>query len=569
MVAVRVCQHGFKFIQCPVTAIDRPRSPRGLHLLKVVGAGQQRIQIHPGDTLIRHQKLMRTHIGVDRRLITAKRGKQRNIQLINPILTGRGAAHGCKTAPRVNDINQLRDLRFIQQSFQWPHPDTVVRSNEVEVAATLRSRHQRLRPIYQSFAIASQIGIEQQRCQAELVHPMRLVGLTKVTDVLFMGHVGFGDQGEWYARDIGYPAQNSHHHMRLWQAHTRGANAFPQIGNRIQTNIPGTHTNVEQKYANELQKNIGIGKIQIHLIFAEGSPYLFYPSPGVHFGQQRRVARSQHQTQICLAHYLMEVVPTRRCAGEKIGKPQMLARAVVDNQVDHQLKVTGQVLYVRPITKIRTHSSIINHRKAIVRGRGEERQHMNSTNNTGEIRIREVSKYLQRRSIAIAQAVCIADQHRLGSRLDNMLYGVWFSRSHRRCGLLRHGKQILMQALSLLGPVELDQVRQNLVINRVFIDSALRQKIVYSMPIQWPTSMHLSASQGLHGANTQATTPNTGITYLSNARSYSVAGAGEFPKPSRRHCASVWRWVFGWQNDRSNCCYGASFVFFWCALCNR
>ena len=230
-----------------------------------------------------------------------------------------------------------------------------------------------------------------------------------------MRHVGFSDQSQRHALYVDQTTQDAHHHMCFRQAHAGSANSLPQIRDCIESNIAGTVSGIKKQYSGELHEHVGIGKVHVYLVFAEGGPDALYALSGMYLSQQRRVTRTQHLPKQWVEFLLMEIVFAWGSISYVIRKPNVLAGTVVDHQIDHQVKSFGQVLNIWPVAQVRAHAFVVDHGKPIVRGGREKRQNMNAAHNTIKIGTREPSKALQWHRVGPLEAVTVAYQYRLGA----------------------------------------------------------------------------------------------------------------------------------------------------------
>ena len=69
--------------------------------------------------------------------------------------------------------------------------------------------------------------MQRQRRQRELIHHVRLIALTEITDVFVMRNVGFGNQPRAGDHFIQNRAPHFDDVVRLWQVNTGGSGFLP------------------------------------------------------------------------------------------------------------------------------------------------------------------------------------------------------------------------------------------------------------------------------------------------------------------------------------------------------
>ncbi len=178
---------------------------------------------------------------------------------------------------------------------------------------------------------------------------------------------------------------------------------------------------------------------------------------------------------------LMKVVFARCGIGDVVSKPDMLAGAMVDHQIYHQIKIFGQVLNVGPIAQVCTHPFVVDHGKPIVRGRREKRQNMNAAYHPIEIGTRELRQCLQRHRVGPLHTVAVANQNRLGAGRCQSGFVLFRQRAR---SLARHFPQVLMHALALGRAIQLNQVRHHLIVDCLNIDMGRRNSGWVGRPVQ-------------------------------------------------------------------------------------
>ena len=121
---------------------------------------------------------------------------------------------------------------------------------------------------------------------------MGFVTFPEITHILFVGHIGFGDQGNRHVLNINQATQNSHYHMRFWQTHAGRAQPFPKVGDGIQTNVGSAHLGIKEKRIHKLQQYLWVRKVHVNLIVAECCPHPPDTTARMHFREQRGVSRT-------------------------------------------------------------------------------------------------------------------------------------------------------------------------------------------------------------------------------------------------------------------------------------
>src|SRR3970040_1856081 len=107
-----------------------------------------------------------------------------------------------------------------------------------------------------------------------------------------------------------------------------GADFFPQIPNRIQTDELSTLRRVEQERIDDLQQHIRVMEIEIDLVRAERRPYLLYAGGGLEFGQERQGARPHHLRKVWAALHHNEIIAVARIVLEEGLEPGMFALGI-------------------------------------------------------------------------------------------------------------------------------------------------------------------------------------------------------------------------------------------------
>ena len=203
--------------------------------------------------------------------------------------------------------------------------------------------------------------------------------------------------------------QQANHLVGLFQADTGGADLFPQEGHRVQAEDVYPHVQVQAHDAHEFLQYPGIAEIEVHLVVAEGTPYVAGAVGGPRLAQQRRGARSHHLAQVVVRGCCHEVVPAWIDAEFEVLEPLAAAGAVIDHQVGHQAVARCDTLHVVPVAQGFVDRRVVDHREAVVGAPGEERQDMHAADGVGELFVEEAQQGVQRMLGLAADAVAVGD----------------------------------------------------------------------------------------------------------------------------------------------------------------
>ena len=283
--------------------------------------------------------------------------------------------------------------------------------DKIQISAARRRRVQLCEPVAQGLGVFEQVGVEQQRRQGKLIDQMRLVALPEIADVLGVRHVGFGQQAYRDATLLEQDAQHLHHHVRFRQAAAIAADAFPQKGDGIEADIARPVAHVAHQNFRKAEQHVGVAKVQVDLVFAEGRPDVRRTLPGWHHAEQRRVARAHHLVELWRWLAGQKIVAAGQQAANEVRKPQMLPGAVIDDQIEHQLKALGQRLDVLPVTEVIADAQIVGDGKAVIGGKGKEGQHMNRREQSVQMPVCKTLQRPQRWHRVRKQAVTVGNEY--------------------------------------------------------------------------------------------------------------------------------------------------------------
>ena len=168
---------------------------------------------------------------------------------------------------------------------------------------------------------------------------------------------------------------------------------------------------VEEEDVRELAQHGWVGEVQVHLVVAEGVPDMADSGVGVYGGDQRAGSWPHHGAGVGFLGQRDEVMPSRVAAADEVREPQALPRAVVDHQVEHGVVALRQGAHVLPVAQAMVHAPVVDDGEAVVRGRREERQHVQASERAADVALGELPQGLQGRPTARDHGVGIDNQH--------------------------------------------------------------------------------------------------------------------------------------------------------------
>ena len=223
--------------------------------------------------------------------------------------------------------------------------------DEVEVGGTALGRRHTHQPVLQVSAVAGHQGIEQQRRQREIVDAVGLVAVAEVGQVFAVGNIGLGDNHGVGPGMLHQGAQQAHHLVGLLQVDAAGAGDLPQESHGIQPEDTHPLVQVMAQDGDKLLEYLRVAKIQVYLVVAEGTPYMAGARGGFHLAQQRRGARAHHGTEVVVGAGGTKIPRARGAILQEVLEPQAASRAVVDDQVRHQVVVAGDGVDIGPVAQ--------------------------------------------------------------------------------------------------------------------------------------------------------------------------------------------------------------------------
>ena len=284
-------------------------------------------------------------------------------------------------------------------------------------------------------------SVQHQRRQGKLIDHLRFVmTVAEVADVIFMRHVGFGDDHRTGRDRIGNSAEQLNQQMGFFQMDAARAGGFPHIADGVETHIVRAFLQVVEQHPHHADQHLWIAEVKIDLIGAEGRPDKAHLAVRHLEGrQQRRGARPRYAAEIGGGwHADKEIVPAG-VERQVVFEPGAVRGHMVADKIEHQARFLMQPGDIGPVAAQGVDLMVIDDGKAVVGRIGEKGQQMNQRKGGLQMLLIEAGKSLQRRDIRLAKLIRVGNQH------DILLVPVRFARQLNR---IARGGDLPQQALS-------------------------------------------------------------------------------------------------------------------------
>jgi hypothetical protein len=211
---------------------------------------------------------------------------------------------------------------------------------------------------------------------------------------------------------------------------------------------------MEEKDPYHFQEHRRFCKIEVHLVSAEGGPYVQGP-PGTFEGRQEGMgSRTEYHREIRRGVDFYEKIPVLPIPLEEALKPFAAGGAVIQYQVRHDLEASADLLDLLPGSEIRIHLVIVDDRKAVVRRVGKKGEYMY----TGEAFMKpgegKIAKCGKGPAAGLLEAVPIGDQYRIGLVHRQSARPPMFRRTYLLPGILHEVEEFWKNLSSLFDPID-------------------------------------------------------------------------------------------------------------------
>jgi len=169
----------------------------------------------------------------------------------------------------------------------------------------------------------------------------------------------------------------------------------------------------------------------LKVVQTEGCPDQSLARSRLHRGQEGQGARTDDLREVCSLLDGDEIVGELGIVFQKFLEPATAGRDVVDDGVEHEAEVAAQALDVCPRTEVGIDDCIVDDGEAIVGGVGEERQDVDTGDDTLDVLLQHLGQGLQRGFTRLGYLVAIGDED--GVALRQAFLGGW---AFLRCGEL-------------------------------------------------------------------------------------------------------------------------------------